>query len=669
MWTTRSRRRYHQRVSYLGHTPAATATVDAVVETPPETAAPPVNEAPQAARRVHAKRDFALGLAALGVVYGDVGTSPLYAMRECFAHGHGVPLTPANILGTVSLAVWALILVICLKYTVFVLRADNEGEGGALALLAKIPARKQDGLPTRPFLLVAVLLFGAAALLADGVVTPAISVLSAMEGLGVAQNRIVTYTGIVLVLLFLIQRFGTSRVGSAFGPVMVVWFGVLALLGLVHVVLEPRILLAIDPRHAIGLLGSGQPGSYLILGAIILCVGGGEALYADLGHFGRRPIVAAWYRAVLPALLLVYMGQGALLLRSPAAIENPFYAMAPGFLRYPLVALATAATVIASQALISGSFSLTRQAVNLGFLPRVTVKHTSRKETGQIYVPVVNTVLMCGCLAMVIGFGSSSKLSAAYGLSTNLTMTTTSIGFFFVMWRVWRVNVLASFLLVAVFLTVDLAFLGANLAKLLQGGWVPLVLGSSFFSLTLIWRWGRRRLAANVLQHTSEVEAFLARADLKGAFRVPATGVFLTSSTSGIPWSVIHHFERGGVLYRDVVLLSLLTHDIPFVEPKQRLTVTQLGGGFHRVIAHFGYEETPNVPSLLEFCAIHGLVVDFDKITYVVGRDVLRLKREHGPLSIPRRIYRYLSRNQAPAVGHFGMPVDRVIEIGIQMEL
>ena len=515
----------------------------------------------------------------------------------------------------------------------------------------------------------AVLLFGAASLLADGVVTPAIGVLSAMEGLGVAQNRIVSYTSIVLVLLFLIQRFGTSRVGSAFGPVMVVWFSVLALLGLVHVVLEPRILLAIDPRHAIGLLGSGQPGSYLILGAIILCVGGGEALYADLGHFGRRPIVAAWYRVVLPALLLVYMGQGALLLRSPAAIENPFYAMAPGFLRYPLVVLATAATVIASQALISGSFSLTRQAVNLGFFPRVTIKHTSKEETGQIYAPVVNTVLMCGCLAMVIGFGSSSKLAAAYGLATNLTMTS----------HLDRL------------LLRDVAGVegerpgqlpargrvshrrprlpGGESGQAPPGRLDPPPPGLAFFSLTLIWRWGRRRLAANVLQHTSEVEAFLARADVNGAFRVPATGVFLTSSTSGFPWSVIHHFERGGVLYRDVVLLSLLTHDIPFVDPKQRLTVTQLGGGFHRVIAHFGYEETPNVPSLLESCAIHGLVVDFDKITYVVGRDVLRLKREHGPLSIPAGSHRFLSHNQAPAVGHFGMPVDRVIEIGIQMEL
>src|SRR5262245_3411523 len=443
-----------------------------------------------------------LALGALGVVYGDLGTNPLFALRECFASHHPLALNETNILGSISLAVWALIAIVCIKYTVFILRADNEGEGGALALLGKVPPIMRGGLPTRPFVLVVVLLFGSALLLGDGVVTPAISVLAAVEGLGVAQDRIVLYTAIILVLLFLAQRFGTARVGSVFGPVMLLWFLTIGTLGAAQIIAEPRILAAVGPRYAIATLSSGEPGSYLVLGAIILCVGGGEALYADLGHFGRKPIVRAWYWLVLPSLFLTYVGQGALLLRNPAAISNPFYELAPDVLRFPLVVLATAATVIASQAMISGAFSLARQAVNLGFLPRLTVQHTSNVETGQIYVPIVNTILMCGSLALVIGFGSSDKLAGAYGLSTNGTMTATTIGFFFVMWRVWKVHVLVSALVVSVFLTIDLSFLGANLAKIADGGWVPLSVGSAAFSLTMIWRWGRRKLAKRLLAKT-----------------------------------------------------------------------------------------------------------------------------------------------------------------------
>jgi KUP system potassium uptake protein len=451
-----------------------------------------------AMQRQRPERETALVLGALGVVYGDLGTNPLFAMRECFASHHPLALVEANVFGAVSLAIWALLMIVCVKYTLFVLRADNEGEGGALALLAKIPARVRNGVTSRPFAIVVVLLFGSALLVGDGVVTPAISVLSAVEGLkdvGVAQDRVVIYTLVILAVLFLIQRFGTQRVGTVFGPVMLLWFLAIGALGLSQIVREPRILLAVDPRYAIDLLRSGKPGSYFVLGAIILCVGGGEALYADLGHFGRRPIVRAWYGLVLPALALTYVGQGALLLRVPSAIENPFYSMSPDVLRIPLVILATAATVIASQAMISGAFSLARQAVNLGFLPRLTILHTSNEETGQIYVPIANLLLMVGCMSLVVGFGSSDKLAGAYGLSTNGTMTATTIGFFFVMWRVWKVNLVASFLLCAAFLTIDVAFLGANLAKLGDGGWVPLSVGSAVFALAMTWRWGRRTIA------------------------------------------------------------------------------------------------------------------------------------------------------------------------------
>jgi KUP system potassium uptake protein len=631
--------------------------------------AEPADDSSLAVRREHSGRSLALAFGALGVVYGDLGTNPLFALRECFTSHHALQQNEANVLGSVSLAIWALILIVVVKYTIFVLRADNEGEGGALALLGKIPPRMRDGLPTRPFFLVIVLMFGSALLLGDGIVTPAISVLSAVEGLGVEQDRVVIYTLVIIGFLFVAQRFGTARVGTVFAPVMLVWFATLAVLGVSQIVQEPRILAAVDPRYAIGVLGSGQSGSYMVLGAIILCVGGGEALYADLGHFGRRPIVRAFYWVVLPSLLLTYAGQGALLLRSPDAIENPFYRMAPEILRYPLVVLSTLSTVIASQAMISGSFSLTRQAVNLGFLPRITIKHTSTEETGQIYVPLINTCLMLGCMALVLGFGSSSNLAGAYGLATNLTMTTTTVGFFFVMWRVWRVKLPIAIAVVGVFLTVDLAFLGANIVKIPDGGWVPLTAGGSVFVVAMIWRWGRRSLGTRIVKRTLPVQSFLGRADVASAHRVPGTTVFLTGATDGIPPILVHYFERNGTLHEQVVLLTVQTLDIPFVEPKRRLAESELGSGFFRVVARFGYEESPNVPNLLEFCALHGLVVDFERITYVLGREALRLRHAHGPLSIPRRIFSFLSRNQTSTFGYFGMPVDRVIEVGMQLEL
>jgi KUP system potassium uptake protein len=622
-----------------------------------------------AGRRSTPTNAWALAIGALGVVYGDLGTNPLFALRECFTGHHGLPVTPDNVLGCASLAVWALIIVVSIKYCMLILRADNEGEGGTLALLAKIPPAQKRGLPTRPVALVVVLVFGSALLMGDGVVTPAISVLSAVEGLGLGQDRIVLYTAIILGALFMAQRFGTSRVGAVFGPVMLVWFVVIAVLGASHIVRHPEILHALDPRHAIHLLRSGQHGSFFVLNAIILVVAGGEALYADMGHFGRRPIVNDWYRIVLPSLALTYLGQSALLLAHPEAVENPFYAMAPHVLRYPLVLLATMATVIASQALISGAFSLARQAVHLGFLPRLTIDHTSTSHCGQIYVPIVNSLLMIGCLALVLGFRSSSALAGAYGLAVSGTMAATTVGFFFVAWRVWRIALPLAFLLVLPFFAIDVAFLGANSVKLPDGGWVPLSIGLAVFTLVMFWRFGRRRMGRKILKQIVSVDVFLARTDVVSARRVPGTAVFLTPISNGIPPVLTHHLEHTGVLHRQIVLLSILNLEIPFVDPKDRIRLEELGQGFVRVVSRYGYEEEIDVPKLLEACAILGLVVDFDKITYFLGSNSIRLRRRHGLLSIPGRLFAFMTRNSAPAFRFYSMPVERVIEIGLQYEV
>jgi KUP system potassium uptake protein len=622
-----------------------------------------------AAQRHKPHSGWTLALGALGVVYGDLGTNPLFALRECFTGRHGLPLMRENILGCASLAVWALIIVISVKYCLFILRADNEGEGGTLALLGKIPQRKTRGLPSRPIVLIIILVFGSALLMGDGVVTPAISVLAAVEGLGVAQDRIVLYTAIILAALFLAQRFGTARVGAVFGPVMLVWFVVIAALGIAQIVQRVEILAALDPRWAIRLLRSGQPGSLLVLNAIILVVAGGEALYADMGHFGRRPIVSDWYRIVLPALALTYVGQGALLLRHPEAIENPFYSMAPHLLRYPLVLLATMATVIASQALISGAFSLARQGVHLGFLPRLTIEHTSRSETGQIYVPMVNFLLMAGSLALVAGFRSSSALAGAYGLAVSGTMTATTVGFFFVMWRVWRVPLVLAMLGVAPFICIDLAFLGANSVKIADGGWVPLCIGLAVFGIVMFWRGGRRKMGAKIMTQVVPVARFLELPEVTGALRTRGTAVFLTPQDDGIPPVLTHHLEHTGILHEQVVLLSIINVEIPFVEPKHRMRVAELGQGFVRVVARYGFEEEVDVPKLLEACAIHGVVVDFDHISYFLGSNSIRLRRRHGILSIPGRLFAFMIRNSAPAFRHYSMPVERVIEIGLQYEV
>jgi KUP system potassium uptake protein len=634
-----------------------------------DSAAPEGGEEDVAGHRSHTGGTVGLALGALGVVYGDLGTNPLFALRECFHGAHPLAVDKANVLGVVSLAVWALLLVIGIKYGLFILRADNQGEGGTLALLGKIPTRQHRGQAARPFWIILVLLFGSTLLLGDGVVTPAISVLSAIEGLELPESQCVWWTVGILSVLLLAQRFGTARVGMVFGPIMILWFVTIGFLGVAQVVAHPGILAALDPRHAARLLMSGQKGSFLVLSAVILCVAGGEALYADLGHFGRRPILVAWYGLVLPSLLVTYLGQGGMLLDDSKKIETIFYSMAPPQFRVPMVVLATAATIIASQALISGSYSLARQAINLGFLPRMTVEHTSTKQTGQIYLPLVTSVLLIGCIALVVGFRNSSALAGAYGLAVTGTMTATTIGFFVVMLRVWKTPWPLAIVVALFFLALDGGFLAASSSKIATGGWVPLSLGGALFLVAMIWRTGRGALARRIQKRGVSTDVFFASNEVKSAKRTAGTGVFLTANTDAIPPVLSHFLERVGVLPRQVVLLSIKMLDIPFVDPRRRLTVTPLEQGFVRVVARYGYEETPNVPALLESCAIHQLVVVPETVTYFLGRDSLRLKRRIGLISLPGRFFAFMARNAATAVGYYGMPAERVVEVGIQHEL
>jgi KUP system potassium uptake protein len=620
----------------------------------------------------HSESLVALGVGALGVVYGDIGTSPLYALRECFNGPHAVAVTVGNVLGVLSLMFWSLVCVISIKYVTFVTRADNEGEGGTMALLARLPGGTGRGLE-RPAYFVLPLLFGAALLYGDGLITPAISVLSAVEGLAVDSHAlepwIIPLTCVILATLFMVQRFGTAGVGRVFGPVMSVWFVTIAGLGLVQVVEYPAVLGAIDPRHAIRFFATGGWHAFLVLGAVVLCVTGGEALYADMGHFGRRPIRWAWYGMVMPALLLNYFGQGALILADPAAARNSFYGLVPGWAHYPMVALATLAAVIASQALISGVFSLTSQATQLGFWPRMNVVHTSETQEGQIYLPGMNYALMVGCLILVLSFGSSSNLAATYGIAVTGDMIMTSIGFFAVArlawkWRLWQAGGLVLF-----FLLFDVSFFVANIGKIDDGGWVPLLIGMGVFTVMTTWYRGRQLLSDWMRARTISVEEFVRLSAIEHARRVPGTAVFLTSSTAGVPPVLRHHFEHNQVLHEQVVLLSIVSMDVPFVSPRHRLQLEEMPHGFYRLIAYFGFMETPKVPAVLEACAILGMAIDPVRISYYLGRETLIPATRTTMRRWRKRLFALCSRNARTATAYFGIPANRVVEMGMQIEL
>ncbi|MBM3771628.1 MAG: potassium transporter Kup [Acidimicrobiia bacterium] len=614
-----------------------------------------------------------LSIAALGVVYGDIGTSPLYAIRECFHGPHAITPTPANVMGVLSLVFWALVLVISGKYLTFVLRADNDGEGGILALTAlATPIKIISKAEKLPLVLLGI--FGAALLYGDGMITPAISVLSAVEGLQTATPVFAPYvvpiTIAILVGLFLIQSHGTGGVGRIFGPVTFVWFATLGVLGAVEIARHPAVLASINPVHAIRFFTNNGWTGYLILGTVVLAITGGESLYVDLGHFGKRPIRLVWFAVVMPALLLNYFGQGALLINDPEAAHNPFYLLAPSWALYPMVALATAATVIASQAVISGAFSISMQAVQFGFLPRLLVTHTSSTEVGQIYIPSINWALMAACILLVLGFRSSSNLAAAYGVAVISTMTITSIMFFVVAHRRWGWSLGLAVPLVGVFLTIDLAFLGANLIKIPQGGWFPIVAALVVLTIMTTWRRGRRALTRLLLTHALPVDEFMRRIQHDPPLRVPGTAVFMNGNQAGMPPALLHNVRHNHVLHERNILLTAKTTQTPRVNPEERVQVEALGEGFWRVTVNYGFTEEPDIPTALATLRDHGLGLDLKRITYFLGRETLIPTQHVEEMAIWREtLFVTMARNASNATRYFRLPPAQVIEVGAQLEI
>ncbi len=607
-----------------------------------------------------------LALGALGVVFGDIGTSPLYAVQQCFKDDPSFAHDPAAILGVLSLIIWSVILVVCIKYTGFILRADHDGEGGTLALLGLVRGKLQPLPFARPGVLTLLVLFGSALLYGDGVVTPAISVLSAVEGLKLASpgfaSLVVPLSVGILLALFLLQHFGTARVGRCFGPVMLSWFVAIAALGVVSAVRHPAVLAAFNPLAGLRLLmGHGWAG-YAVLGAVVLCFSGTEALFADLGHFGRRPIVLAWYAVVLPALALNYLGQGAALLQDPAAAANPFFAIVPHWALYPAVILATVATVIASQALISGAFSLTQQAINMGFAPRYAVVHTSEEEKGQVYMPVVNYALMIGCLALVLGFRSSDALGAAYGLAVIGTMTITSITFYVVTRQVWGWSRARAVPLLVAFLAVDGGFLVANLAKLLSGAWVPLLIGGLVFAVLVIWTVGRSRFRQAMAELSMPLAEFRQMAQC-WEHREQGGAVFLTENLDKVPMIASNAWLRGHVRHENVLLLRVETTKRPHVAPGERLSVEEVGDGIYRGVARFGFMHPPDIAGALS----SGLPFARDAAVFFLPQVIVKPSPTWWR-GLWRRCYLFLGSTGLTPIEYFQLPSQQVVSVGLELK-
>ncbi len=614
-----------------------------------------------------------LALAALGVVYGDIGTSPLYAIRESFYGTHGIAVSPGNVLGVLSLVFWSLVLVVTIKYHVVIIRADNKGEGGVLALMALVNgSRLARGLsPRRIMMLLGI--FGSALLYADGALTPAISVLSAVEGLEIATpalaSWIIPVTLGILIGLFLLQSRGTARIGAVFGPVMLVWFATIGLLGLGEIARQPGVLAAISPDHAVRFFTEDVGRGFVVLGAVFLVVTGGEALYADLGHFGHRAIQIAWFGVALPCLLLNYFGQGALLLRDPAAVVNPFYHLAPSWALYPLIALATAATIIASQAVISGAFSLTRQAVQLGYSPRLRIEHTSSREIGQIYVPAVNWGLMLLTCALVLGFRTSSNIAGAYGVALSTLMLITTLMFYVMCREVWRWSIPRAALVVGLFLLMDVPFFAANALKIRYGGWVPLVIAAVIFTLMTTWKRGREILAKRMLEKTVPLKMLLADLAAEPPIRVPGTAVFMYGSADGTPPALVHNLAHNKVLHEKIVFLTVVTEDVPHVEPTERVTVRHIGKGFHTVVARYGFMDDPDIDDVLKACRVKSLDIRAEGTTFFLGRETLVASDRPGMAQWREQLFAFMSRNALRATAFFKIPANQVFEIGAQVEL
>jgi len=630
-----------------------------------------VNRAPPSGKAL-----LTLSLGALGVVYGDIGTSPLYALKECFNGPHAVFVSPENVLGVLSLVFWSLTFVVTFKYLTLVMRADNRGEGGILALMALVGKHEATKRGRKVLLLLG--LFGAALLYGDGVITPAISVLSAVEGVVVAapalERLVVPATVLILVGLFLIQKRGTATVGAVFGPIMLLWFATIGTLGVRGILHDPSVLRAVAPIYAVRFFVEHRLHGFLVLGAVVLCITGGEALYADMGHFGRRPIRLAWLGLAMPALLLNYFGQGAILLHDPAAAQNPFFMLAPAWAVYPLVAIATAATIVASQALISGAFSLTRQAVQLGYCPRVTIRHTSQTEIGQIYVPEVNFALGAATIALVLGFKSSSALAAAYGIAVTGTMMITTLLFHRVTRDLWKWSRWMSWPLTVLLMAVDLAFFGANIVKIEEGGWFPIAAAVAVYTLLTTWKRGRDSVAEALRGASLPLELFLPDLAKRKPARVPGTAVFMTSNLGVVPAVLLHHLKHNKLLHERVVLVSILTEEVPAVPERERVVSDSLGEGFYRVVAHYGFMETPDVPKLLASLPERpppNVAIPMNPMdtTFYLGRETLL---PTGPAKLWRwrkKLFIIMARNAATASQFFGLPPNRVVEMGAQIQL
>lgn len=612
-------------------------------------------------------------LTALGVVFGDIGTSPLYALREAFHGPHAIALSQNNVLGVLSLILWSLILVISIKYLVFVMRANNRGEGGVLALTA---LAAPPHLVRRSKINMAALylgLFGSALLFGDGVITPAISVLSAVEGLEIAtpffSPYVVPITIAILIGVFLSQHHGTAKIGSIFGPVILVWFFVLGVLGISGIIQEPTVLWSINPYYAYGFFVENGVGGFLTLTAVFLAVTGGEALYADMGHFGRRAIQNAWLFAALPGLMLNYFGQGALLLKDPSAAVNPFYKLAPDAFLYPLVILATLATVIASQALISGVFSMTRQAVQLGYAPRFRTVHTSSKEIGQIYVPNINWALLILTCWVVFEFGSSSALASAYGIAVATTMVITTLLAVLVASQRWRWNAWTVFGVLLFFISIDLVFFSANITKVQDGGWVPLSMGAAVFIAMTTWRKGRLILAERLRQKSIPLADFIKKAEARNYARVPGIAVFMTSDPEGTPPALLHNSRHNKALHTNNVLLTIGTEDVPHIKKEHRVEIVPLPEGFYRVTAFYGFMETPNIPDVLAACVAKGVDLPISKVSFFLGRETLIPSAKPGMAIWREVLFAFMSKNAERATNYFNIPADQVVELGIQIEI
>ena len=616
-------------------------------------------------------RQSALVVGAMGVVFGDIGTSPLYVVKEAFGGHYALEINQLNVYGVLSMVFWALMIVVSIKYVVFIMRADNRGEGGTMALIALVQRLWQDR-PRARRLLIAIGIFGVALFYGDGIITPAVSVMSAVEGLKVAAPQMEPYlvpiaVGILLGI-FAFQYKGTTKIGKIFGPVMILWFGTLATLGAIEIIREPWILAALSPHHAVRFSMEHGWGTFFTLGAVVLAFTGAEALYADMGHFGRSPIRRAWFSAVLPALLINYMGQGALLLSDPTTVSNPFFLLAPASLLLPMVILATAAAVIASQAVITGAFSITRQAIQLGFSPRMEIRHTSENTAGQIYLPLVNRMLMIGTIGLVLAFGSSSNLAAAYGIAVTGEMIVATIlagAVFGVMWKwPWWLHPL-----IATFLVLDVCLFSANLLKFMAGGWFPLALGVVIFTVMFTWRRGRKLLLDRMEARSLPLLIFINSLQHGSAVRVPGTAIFMTSDEAGTPSALLHNLKHNKVLHERNVILRVESLDVPYADASERVSIEDLGGSFWKLRLRYGFAEDANVPRALFACSERGLDFDIMDTTFFLSRETLIPSAEKGMPLWQDKLFAFMARNATSATQFFSIPANRFVELGAQVEI